>query len=179
MIAFVGFDPAVAPVIDDIGKLARIKDQEKFRQLMMEFVNTVHRIAGNNPELLKGASKARQLIDELEGVLNANPNLSRRLGWRMQAFDNLSEGLHKLGQLERHGQPNKWAPTIRQRFVNGLLDAAHDAGGDLGLNRRNGRGPLLDAIELLQPHLPNEFRYGLSGPSLRQIKTAWLKIGKK
>jgi hypothetical protein len=180
MIGFGGFDPAVVPIIDDVGKLAGIKDQEKFRQLMMEVVNTAHRIAGNNPELLKGASKARQLIDELEGVLNANPNLSRRLGWRMEAFDNLSEGLHKLGQLERHGQPNKWAPTIRKRFVNGLIDATEAAGGRLGLDRPNGRGTLDEAIKLLRPCLPQDaFRQGLSISTLKTIKAERAKKPQK
>jgi hypothetical protein len=178
MIAFVGFDPAVFPIIDRVGQLAGIKDQEKFRQLMMEVVNTAHRMAGNNPVLLEGASKAGRLVDKLENLLDANPNLSRGLGWRMEVFGDLSEGLHKLEQFKKQ-RPKKWAMTIRWRFVNDLLDAVHHAGGELGVNLRNGRGALIDAIELLQPHLPNDFRHGLSASTLKNIKAARSKNRKK
>jgi hypothetical protein len=178
MIAFVGFDPAVFPVIDRVGRLARIKDREKFRLLMMEVVNAAHRVAGSNPKLLEGAPKARQLIDKLDEVLDANPNLSRRLGWRMEAFGDLSEGLHKLEQFKKQ-RPKKWAMTIRWRFVNDLLDAVHHAGGDLGLDSRNGGGKLVEAIAELRRYLPDEFRHGLSASTLKNIKAARPKNRKK
>lgn len=188
MSIFTTYDPKVVPIgvrlraiLPDIEELAGVekKNSAYFRELMIDLVDNAHRMVGNNPKLLAGASKARRLIDELEQVLNANPNLSRRLGWRLEHLDTLSERLHRFEQLERHGQPNKWLKTIKQRFVYGLLDAAHRAGGDLGLDRRSGRGNLVEAIDQLRPCLPDELRHGLSPSTLRNIKTAWLKNRKK
>jgi hypothetical protein len=96
-----------------------------------------------------------------------------------EAVSNLVERLYQLERVKRNGQPNKWAKMIRKRFVNGLLDAAHHAGGDLGINCRNGRGSLVEAVELLQPLLPKLFQDGLSPSTLKTIKTGWLKTRKK
>src|SRR5262249_24302685 len=97
----------------------------------------------------------------------------------VRALSNLVNALYELERDKKRGPPKKRATTIRKRFVNGLLDAVHDAGGELGLNRRNGRGSLVDAISELQPYLPPLFEDGLSAPTLRQIKATWLKKSKK
>jgi hypothetical protein len=79
--------------------------------------------------------------------------------------------LYKLERDKKRGRSKKWGQTIREHFVNDLLDAVEVAGGRLGLDRPNGRGKLAEAIKLLRPCLPtDEFRRGLSIATLKIIK---------
>jgi hypothetical protein len=186
MSIFVASDPTAEPIyirveriLPRIEKRAGVKNSKKFRLLVLDVVNTAYGMADSEPSL-KGTKRIGQLVCELQQVLDNNPDVSRHLaGSDLEAVSNLAERLHELERLKRDGRRNKWAELIRKQFVNGLLDAAHHAGGDLGVNRRNGHGSLVNAINLLKPHLPDLFQHGLSPATLRNIKTAWLKTRKK
>jgi hypothetical protein len=75
--------------------------------------------------------------------------------------------------FERYGRIKlsraKTAEVLRKIFVSKLLEAANEAGGHLGLTPRNGRGSLVEVINLLQPYLPAEFQTKLSIATLRRI----------
>jgi len=189
-----GFDPAVIPIITRVAELAGIKDstlvvsqdgqtltvQEKFELDMIDVIKTAHWRADDDPSPLKKAKKTRKLAGQLEEALHQDGDLLRYLPFSdVRAVSNLVNALYKLERDKKRGRPKKWATTIRKRFVNGLFDAVHDAGGELGLNRRNGRGSLVDAIEKLRPHLPNEFRRGLGEETLVKLKQVWVKNRKK
>jgi hypothetical protein len=188
-----GFDPEVIPLITRVAQLARIKDsarvvnqdgqiftvREKFELDMVEVIKTAHWMADDDPTRLKGMKKIRQLAGKLEEALQ-DGNLSRRLPFSgVKAVTNLVNELCELERLKKHGRPKKWAERIRKQFVNDLLDAVHDAGGDLGLDSRNGSGKLVQAIAELRPYLPDEFRHGLSASTLKNIKAARPKNRKK
>jgi hypothetical protein len=181
MIGFVGFDPAVFPIIDRAGRLARIKNQERFRELMMDVVDRAHRMANSGPASLEGAKRIGQLVCNLQEALDDNPGVSQHLGSSdVEAVSNLAETLQRLERLKKDRRPGKWKETIRKQFVSGLLDAVEAAGGRLGLDRPNGRGTLVEAIKLLRLCLPNdEFRRGLSIPTLKKIKTERAKKSQK
>jgi hypothetical protein len=183
MIAFVdGFDPFVAfPAIERVAQLARINDRQKFKSFMVEIIKTTHRMADEDPTLLKAVKRANRLVCELEDVLNEDSNLSRWLVWSdVEAVSHLAERLHKLERLHEGGRPKKWAEIIRKRFVNGLLDATEAAGGRLGLDRPNGRRTLPEAIKLLRPCLPKDaFQRGLSISTLKTIKAERAKKPQK
>jgi hypothetical protein len=165
-------------ILPRIGKSAGVKDAEIFRALVLDVVDKAHE-ASSEPSL-KGTKRIKQLVYELQAALDDNPDVAEHLDWSdLEAVTNLAERLYKLERRKRNGRLNRLAEMIRKRFVNGLLDAAHHAGGDLGVNRRNGRGALVEAVELLQPHLPELFQDGLSPSTLKTIKTAWLKTRKK
>ena len=188
-----GFDPAVIPIIPRVAELAGIKNstlvvsqdgrtltiQEKFEEDMIDVIKTAHWRADDDPSRLKKAKKTRKLAGQLEEALQDGDLLRYLVFSDVRAVSNLVKALYKLERDKKRGRPKKWAATIRKRFVNGLLDAVHDAGGELGLNRRNGRGSLVDAIEKLRPYLPNEFRRGLGEETLVKLKQAWVKNRKK
>ena len=64
---------------------------------------------------------------------------------------------------------------MRKVFIEQVLDAAHEAGGEFRLNRRNGGGSLIEAIDLLAPYLPPEFLAKTSDATLRAVRNSWLK----
>ena len=193
----------VERILPRIEKSAGVKKPEIFRALMMDVVDRAHRMARLGPTSLKRTRRVRQLVCKLQKELTDNPDLSRYLehvqhleyvSKRLESSDavkdisNLSDALlqaasalHWLERLKkkRLRLPGEWETTTRKRFVSELLDAAALAGGDLGVNRRNGRGSLVDAVNLLKPHLPELFQHGLSAYTLRTLKEAWLKIRKK
>ena len=160
-----GFDPAVIPIITRVAELAGIKDstlvvsqdgqtftvQEKTELDMIDVIKTAHWRADDDPSRLKKAKKTRKLAGQLEDTLHQD-GLWRYLPFSdVRAVSNLVSALYKLELDKKPGRPKKWAETIRKRFVNSLLDAAHDAGGELGLNRRNGRGSLVDQRAAASP----------------------------
>jgi hypothetical protein len=63
----------------------------------------------------------------------------------------------------------------RHMFVDQLLNAAADHGGRLTLNKRNGRGSLMDALDLLSGYLPKAFSRGLSFSQLSRWRRTWLQ----
>jgi len=162
----------ILPLIE---KLAAVKNSEMFRKRIMELVDGVYGMASCDPTLLKETKRivVRTLKEAVDG------NDVREVRIQVEELHRLDETLYRLElEQKKDCRPGKWKETIRKQFVNGLLDAACAAGGDLGLNRRNGRGPLVDAVELLQPHLPELFQHGLRASTLKTIKAAWLKTRK-
>jgi len=191
----------VERILPRIEKSAGVKKPEIFRALMMDVVDRAHRMARLGPTSLKRTRRVRQLVCKLQKELTDNPDLSRYLehvqhleyvSKRLESSDavkdisNLSDALlqaasalHWLERLKEKRRPGKGEERVRKQFVSGLLDAAALAGGELGVNRRNGRGSLVDAVDLLKPLLPELFQHGLSAYTLRTLKEAWLKIRKK
>ena len=177
---FVEFDPLNVSMRDLkaialVGKLARIKDWEKFKPLMVEVVYQAYCMALSHPASLKEARRISRLVSELQKALADNPEVAEDLEYSdVKAVSNIAEyladTLHRLERQKKYRRPGKWRTTIRQQFVNGLLDAVEAAGGRLGLDRQNGRGSLDDAIKLLQPLLrKDEFQSGLSRSTQRDI----------
>ena len=199
-------DPKVEPFFERtlprIEKDAGVKNSEMFRVLLLDVVDRAHCMASRGPASLKRTKRIGQLVCKLQKALNDNPDLSLHLeqvqhlqhvSARLESSDfravnvsNLADALsqttsalHWLERLKKNRRSGKWEERVRKQFVSGLLDAACAAGGNLGVNRRNGGGSLVDAVELLQPHLPELFQHGLSPGTLKTIKTAWLKNRKK
>jgi len=202
-------NPKVEPIFFErtlprIEKGAGVKNSEMFRVLMLDVVDRAHCMASQGLASLKRTKRIGRLVCELQEALNDKPDLCRHLE-RMQHLEYVSKrlehsdslpraskvsnladalfqtasALHWLERLKKNRRLGKWEERIRKQFVSGLLDAAYAAGGDLGVNVRNGRGSLVDAVDWLQPHLPELFQHGLSPGTLKTIKTAWLKIRKK
>src|SRR6516165_105709 len=167
-------DPKVEPIcirferiLPRIEKDAGVKNSEMFRALIMDVVDRAHYMASHGPASLKRTKTIERLVCELQEALNDNPDLSRHLehvqhlehvSKRLEYSDavnnvsNLADALFQtasaldwLEQLKKKRRPGKWETIIRKQFVSGVLDAAALAGGELGVNRRNGRGSLVDA----------------------------------
>ena len=155
-----------------IEKLAGVKNPEIFRERMMELVDRAYGMASSNPTLLKKTK--RIVVRELKEALDGNDVREVRI--QAEELHRLDETLYRLElEQKKDCRPGKWKETIRKQFVNDLLDAVEVAGGHLGLNRRNGRGSLVKAVNLLKPHLPNLFQHGLSASTLKIIKAARAK----
>jgi hypothetical protein len=98
----------------------------------------------------------------------------------IQGITGLARGARRANQLAKAPRQGKWPVKIRRAYVEGILDAAAAAGGRLTLNRRNEGGPLVEALSLLNPFLPEE---GVLRPlskewsfsTLRRIYDPWLR----
>jgi hypothetical protein len=124
----------------------------------------------------KVAAKAGRHARELKEALKALPQLLLLGADRhIAAVDEVAKAVHPLERFKTIKQPGKRAEISRKHFVENLLGAADKAGGQLRLNRRNGRGSLVEVLDALRPYLPAEFQRGLSVPTLRRIKQTWLK----
>src|SRR5262249_15591285 len=91
------------------------------------------------------------------------------------AVDNLAKAAQAIGRLKKAPRKGKMAETSRKVFIEGLLDAAHEAGGEFRLNRRSEGGPLVEALDLLEPYLPPKFLAKTSVATLRRIQNSWIK----
>jgi hypothetical protein len=95
----------------------------------------------------------------------------------------LARGAERAGRLAKIERQGKWPIIVRKRYVEGLLDAAANAGGRLTLNRRREGGSLVDALRLLNPYLPQEgvlarLSEDKSFSTLRRIYDPWCKRNK-
>jgi hypothetical protein len=98
----------------------------------------------------------------------------------VQGITGLARGARRAKLLAKLPRQGKWPVTLRKAYVEGILDAAAAAGGRLTLNRRNEGGPLVEALSLLNPFLPEE---GVLRPlskewsfsTLRRIYDPWLR----
>jgi hypothetical protein len=135
-------------------------------------VSTAHYLVTcNNAATPKAAAKigrrARELSEELE-----SSGLS--LWFPESDVAAINRLIKRARDFERYGRITRRAKAIevvRKTFVSHLLDAAADAGGHLGINRRTGRGSLVEAIDLLRPYLPAEFQTKLSIATLRRAQS--------
>jgi hypothetical protein len=189
----VTIDPAV---IARVAQLAGIKDspfplfqttstgyvfrttlRERFEIMIESIVSTAHYLATcNNAATPKAAAKigrsARQLSKDLE-----SSGLSLWfLASDIAAINHLTKQARDFEGYGRIKSRAKAAEVFRKTFVSQLLDAADDAGGHLGINRRTGRGSLVEAIDLLRPYLPAEFQTKLSIATLRRIAQSQSKL---
>jgi len=159
-----------------IEKLAQIKNSEMFRKRMMDVVDTGHTAwPAASPTLLKETKRIvrRKLKEAVDG------GDVRELRIQAEELYRLDETLFQLElEQKKDRRPGEWKETIRKQFVTDLLDAVEAAGGSLGLDSRNGGGSLVEAVSLLQPCLPDLFRYGLGASTLKKIKTARAKTAK-
>jgi hypothetical protein len=159
---------------------ASLKRTKRIGQLVCKLQEALN----DNPDLSQHLEHVQHLeyvsarLEYSDSLLTASKESLKRPRQVSNLADALlqtASALHWLERLKKNRRSGKWEERIRKQFVSGLLDATCLAGGDLGVNRRNGRGSLVEAVDLLKPHLPELFQDGLSASTLRIIKTAWLK----
>jgi len=142
-------------------------------------VSTAHTVAAlNNARQIKTDKQIGRLARELARAVRASdqthlsyflPNGST-VDSCIAALNDLAKAAHDIGQLKKAKQKGKMAETSRKVFIEQLLDAAHEAGGEFRLNRRTEGGSLVEAIDLLAPYLPAEFSAKTSVATLRRIR---------
>jgi hypothetical protein len=162
------------PIIIRVAEVAGIKNsaRNKFTLEMVETIKTAHWMADNDPARLEYIKTTRELVDRLRQDIV----VELLMGSDFRALRNLRERFHKEEQLIEHRPTKHRNKIIRKDFVFSVLDATD---GSLGVNQRNGRGSLVEAVTLLQPHLPDLFGYGLGEETLRKLKRAWGKNRQK
>jgi hypothetical protein len=156
------------------GYVFRTTLRERFEIMIASSVSTACRLATCNntatPKAAKAAAKIARRARELSAELERSGLSPWFLASDIAAINQLAK---QARGFERHGRIKsraKAAEVLRKTFVSMLLEAADDAGGHLGINRRTGRGSLVEVIDLLRPYLPAEFQRGLSVATLRKIK---------
>lgn len=93
----------------------------------------------------------------------------------------LAEITARVVNLPRDMRPTREGGTaprsyLGQLFVKGLLTSVDEAGGTLTLDKNLGEGTLIEALSVLKPYLPQEFRITEVSPStLQRWKTDWTK----
>jgi hypothetical protein len=141
---------------------ASLKRTKRIEQLVCK----LQKALTDNPDLSQHLEHVQRL-EHMSARLEYSDSLltaSKKSLKRPRQVSNLVDALLQtasasrwLEGLKKNRRSGKWEERVRKQFVSGLLDAAALAGGDLGVNRRNGRGSLVDAVNLLQPHLPLDF----------------------
>jgi hypothetical protein len=101
----------------------------------------------------------------------------------IMAIAGLARGAERAGRLAKSKRQGKWPIIVRKRYVEGLLDAAANAGGRLTLDSAKQGGSLVDALRLLKPYLPQEgllarLSEDKSFSTLRRIYDPWCKRNK-
>jgi len=157
-------------ILPRIEELAGVKNSEMFQKRMMELVDGAYGMASSDPTLLKETK--RIVLRELKEAVDSKDVREVRI--QVEELCRLDETLYRLElEQKKDWRPGKWEQTIRKQFVNDMLDTVEAAGGSLGLDRPNGRGTLVEAIELLRPYLPPKgFQRGLGVSTLKTIKAA-------
>jgi hypothetical protein len=118
----------------------------------------------NSQELAVYADTTLRLADQVAEALAV-----RRLSKPRRA-----RGREAEADLKRPGQPGSF-----KRFVLRLLWDVEAYGGKLRLNKTKGTGTLIEALSLLQPHLPPKFIPKVpSAPTLARIKALAAKASK-
>jgi hypothetical protein len=158
---------------------------KRFEADIIGNIETAHYCSAlTNARKLKNAKRVGRLARELTKALGANKDQWEQIlrsTLDTPTLDTLNAMLNKLAKeaqtIERlkNSKRGKAQEVTRKVFIEGLLDAAHSAGGEFKLNRRTGRGSLTEALEVLAPYLPAEFSAKNSPATLRRVKQAWLK----
>jgi hypothetical protein len=161
-------------VVDMFGYPLKTSNRQEFELGIKVSVEAFRNSVSCTPSS-KVSTKARRHARELKEALKALSHLLPSADRHIVAVSEVAKALHPLERFTTIKRPGKRAEIFRKRFVENLLHAADKAGGQLGLNRRNGRGSLVEVINLLQPYLPAESQHGLSAPTLRRVKETWLK----
>jgi hypothetical protein len=150
--------------------------RKRFEIAIESIVETAHYVATyNNPATPKAAANINRLAHQLSVELESSHLSPWFLASDIAAINHLAKQARFFGHSKRRGKATE---VFRKTFVSQLLDAADDAGGHLGINRRTGRGSLVEVINLLRPYLPAEFQRGLSARTLRRIRSSGPKIKK-
>jgi len=164
-------------------KLTRTSRQW-FESQITANISTAHTVAAlNNAGQIKTGKKIGRLARELECAVRASDQshlsyfLPRgsTIDSCIAAVNDLAKAAQEIGRLKKAKRKGKMAETMRKVFIEQVLDAAHEAGGEFRLNRRNGGGSLIEAIDLLAPYLPPEFLAKTSDATLRAVRNSWLK----
>jgi hypothetical protein len=185
------------PVIGTVSQLSGLKEEElppKLIELLGQYgvirmtsrklfeisiqasIKTAHRTGAWRAAAKLKTAKIGHLARQLkEALQTSSPELSHFLPSPVDQYIVAVGALAKADQQIKRVKktpypPGKWAGWDRRIFVAALVHAAQAAGGKLGVNPRNGRGSLVEAIYLLRPYLPAEFQRGLSAGTLRRIK---------
>ena len=159
-----------------VGELAGSKEpaREEFYEDLWMIIEVEHEVASDDPALLKGVKRIARLARQLKEALS-NSDLSRNMRVKWFNIAGLNDELRQLERLNKLGRPKKWAKANRDNFIFNLLDAVDDAGGHLGTNPHSRNDSLVEAVNLLRPHLPALFRNGLGEDTLRILKRTWVK----
>jgi hypothetical protein len=178
-------------VLTELAKLAAIPPgiglwgaHEKFAFDVMNVVRMVHDY-GNlfDASKLKRhkeiAFHARELVKHLKAS-DEKKLVAIVSSDTISAITGLARGAERAGHLAKTKRQGNWPLKVRKSYVEGLLDAAANAGGRLTLNRRREGGSLVDALRLLNPYLPKEGVLAQSSDdksfsTLRRIYDPWCK----
>jgi hypothetical protein len=181
-------DQSLIKLMDQLGVIQTTNRKQFENRIRTNIKTAQDHAAWRNAARLKTA-KIEHLARQLKETLKASPP---ELSHYLQSFEcscSLDQCIAAVSVLTESAQrikhakktimrPGRWAGWDRRIFIEALLNATQAAGGKLGVNPRNGRGSLVEVIDLLRPYLPAEFQTGLSVATLRQIKSAWLKSRK-
>jgi hypothetical protein len=94
----------------------------------------------------------------------------------IQVIARLGRGARRVGKLADAPRQSKWLIKMRNDLVEGLLDAAARAGGQLRLSTsKETESSLVEALDLLKDYLPAGALDKASFATLRLIYDPWLK----
>lgn len=171
------------PLIKNMhGVLLTNTNRQEFEHKVAAWVYVSHHSAAlTSAAKLKEGKKIGQLARDLTKALKTSDQKhlaqflphGRTVDPYIADLNDLADAARWIGRLKKAPRLGKARITSRNSFVKGLLDAAHDAGGRLTLNQRNGRGSLVEAVGLLSPYLPDEISAKLSVATLKRVRRAW------
>jgi hypothetical protein len=169
-----------------------ITEAEQFDSKIKSAVWVAHlTIALSSPKKLTARKQiarcARELADTLQALRRDDKEILLHFlpHRRASTFEDFITATRELAHEARDicslaGRPSSWQRRqARRSFVNLLLEAADDVGGKLTLNKRNERGSLKEAVDLLLPFLPPEFSKGLSFSVLSRLRRVWVQNRKR
>jgi hypothetical protein len=158
------------------GYVYRTTLRKHFDAAIEDMISFVHYVATcSNATMPKTAANIGRLACRLSTELESSGLSGWFLASDVAAINHLAKQVQVFERSSRIA-PRARAAAVRKYFVSQLLEAANDVGGRLGINQRNGRGSLVEVIDLLRPYLPAEFQRGLSARTLRRIKP---RVGQK
>jgi hypothetical protein len=185
LIEFAGVIESPFPRVENIhGYMLASTNRQRFESHITAIIRTAHTVAAfNNARKIKTDKQIGRLARELEEAITASDQthlsyfLTRdsTVDSCVAAVNDLAKAAQEIGRLKKAKRKGKMAETSRKVFVEQLLDAAHEGGGEFRLNRRTGGGSLVKALDLLAPYLPAEFSARTSVGTLRRIRNSWLK----
>jgi hypothetical protein len=153
------------------------------KQFAADVVNKVHKVHGLghilNARKIEYWREIARHAEELVKLLKATDEehlFALASADTVQVIARLGRGARRVGKLANAPRQSKWLIKMRNDLVEGLLNAAARAGGQLRLSTSQGNdSSLVEALDLLQDYLPAELSDKRSFATLRLIYDPWLK----